>query len=59
MSSVLKKADKINLSLSLSASLINQNGIELTCQWAHLALIMSLMGTKMLDNMAHLQYLPR
>ena len=42
-------------------SLMNQNEIliELSCQRAHLAQIMSLTSMKMLTNMAHLQYRPR
>ena len=40
------------------ASLMNQNEIhiELTCQRAHLAQIMSLMSMKMLANVAHMRY---
>ena len=46
---------------SYPKSLVNQNEIlfELSCQRAHLALIMSLTSMKMLTNMAHLQYRPR
>ena len=46
---------------SYPKSLVNQNEIpiELSCQRAHLALIMSLTSMKMLTNMAHLQYHPR
>ena len=46
---------------SYPKSLVNQNEIliELSCERAHLALIMSLTSMKMLTNMAHLQYRPR
>ena len=42
---------------SYPKSLVNQNEIliELSCERAHLALIMSLTSMKMLTNMAHLQ----
>ena len=41
---------------SYPGNLINQNEIpiELTCQQAHLGLIMSLMSMKMLANMVHM-----
>ena len=41
---------------SYPGNLINQNEIpiDLTCQQAHLGLIMSLMSTKMLANMVHM-----
>ena len=47
--------------LSYPVSLVNQNEvlIELSCQRAHLALIMSLTGMKMLTNMTRMQYHPR
>ena len=43
---------------SYPGNLINQNEIpiELTCQQAHLGLIMSLMSMKMLANMVHMWY---
>ena len=43
---------------SYPGNLINQNEIpiELTCQQAHLGLIMSLMSMKMLANMVHIWY---
>ena len=43
---------------SYPGNLIHQNGIpiELTCQQAHLGLIMSLMSMKMLANMVHMWY---
>ena len=43
---------------SYPGNLINQNKIpiELTCQQAHLGLIMSLMSMKMLANMVHMWY---
>ena len=46
---------------SYPESLVNQNDIpiELLCQRAPLALIMSLMSMKVLTNMAHFQYHPR
>ena len=42
-------------------SLVNENeiSVELSCQQAHLAVIMSLTSMKILTNMAHLQYHPR
>ena len=46
---------------SYPKSLVNQNeiAIELSCQRAHLALIMFLTGMKIFTNMTHLQYHPR
>ena len=46
---------------SYPASLVNQNEIpiDLSCERAHLALIMSLTSTKMLTNMTHMQHHPR
>ena len=47
--------------LSYPVSLVNQNEtpVDLSCQQAQLALIMALTSTKILTNMAHLQYHPR
>ena len=46
---------------SYPESLVNQNEIpvDLSHQWAQLALIMALMSMKIFTNMAHLQYHPR
>ena len=45
---------------SYLASLVNQNAIpvELSCEWAHLALIVSLKSMKILTNMAHMKSYP-